>query len=100
MTTTKTLKVENGERPARLDVWLNEHLPELSRSRIQSLIQSGHILANNKKTSAHQKTSKGMEISINIPAPEPTDLIAEDIPLNILYEDSDIIVINKPAGYY
>lgn len=82
----------------RLDVWLDEQLPELSRSRIQALIREGHITVDGTGTTPHRKIRSGMAVSVEIPPPVNVDLVPEPIPLDILHEDRDTIVINKPAG--
>jgi len=82
----------------RLDLWLEGYLPELSRSRIQSLIKSGCITADGHAVKAHTKVHAGMVALVDIPLPEPVELVPEDIPLDVLYEDSDLIVVNKAAG--
>lgn len=82
----------------RLDRWLNAGLPDLSRSRIQSLVRAGDITVDGESVKPHLKVVPGMAAVVRIPDPEPVDLAAEDIPLDILHEDADIIVVNKPAG--
>jgi len=82
----------------RLDAWLSLVEPELSRARIQDLIRTGHITLNGKTTKPSQTLIPGQEIQIVIPPPVQIDLKPEAIPLDILYEDADLIVINKPAG--
>ena len=78
---------------ARLDVWLSGHLPELSRSRIQSLIRTGHVTIGRRPVRAHRKISKGMEIEIKIPPVSSVKLVPENIPLSVLHEDSHIFVL-------
>lgn len=85
-------------KPQRIDQFLVTRLPELSRSRIQALIKSGDILLNDTKTKAKQQVSSGDVISVVIPEPEPAEAQPEDIPLEVIYEDNDIIVINKAHG--
>ena len=83
----------------RIDRFLANHLPDLSRSRIQTLIDEGYVTVNNSL--CHNKkdlVKAGDRIQLITPAVEPLDLIAQDIPLDILYEDEHLIVINKPAG--
>lgn len=83
----------------RLDKFLTESLPEFSRSRIQGLIANGFVDVNGraaKKTG--QSLEHGSNVTIRIPPPVPTTLIAEDIPLDIVFENDDLMVINKPAG--
>jgi 23S rRNA pseudouridine1911/1915/1917 synthase len=82
----------------RLDVWLSSFLPDLSRSRIQALINSGHIRLNDHAVKSGQKLSRNTTVSVDIPPPVETSLLPESIPLDVLFEDADIIVINKPAG--
>jgi 23S rRNA pseudouridine1911/1915/1917 synthase len=82
----------------RFDLFIVQKLPELSRSLIQKLIEDGHITLNGKRVKAGLKLKAGDQISVNIPPPEPSELLAEDIPLVILYEDTDLLAVNKPAG--
>lgn len=92
------LTTDDADGKIRLDQYLSQHLPDLSRSRIQALIKSGDVLVNGANTKPKNPVNRGDIISINIPEPEPTEAIPQDIPLNILYEDADIIVINKESG--
>lgn len=82
----------------RIDQFLVSRLPELSRSRIQSLLKSGDILLNNAKAKAKQSVSSGDQIQVIIPEPKTAEAQPQDIPLNVLYEDQDIIVVNKAHG--
>lgn len=81
-----------------MDQFLVSRLPELSRSRIQFLIKSGDILLNQAKTKAKQNVCSGDSISVHIPEPKAAEAQPEDIPLKVIYEDNDIIVINKAHG--
>jgi 23S rRNA pseudouridine1911/1915/1917 synthase len=92
----KTIQVT--EPSIRLDKYLAKEYPQLSRSYIQKLIEQGYILVNGSGAKASLKLNTGDEISISLPPPEPTSLVAEPMPLNIVYEDDDLIVLNKPAG--
>jgi 23S rRNA pseudouridine1911/1915/1917 synthase len=98
MTTDLTLTVPSSEPGIRLDIWLTRQLKDLSRSRIKSLIQSGQITLNGSAAKEHRKTRAGDTIRVAIPPPEDSALRPEPISLDILYQDSDLIVINKPAG--
>jgi len=83
----------------RLDKFLTEALPEFSRSRIQGLIDNGCVDVNGhpaRKTG--QTLELGSNVTIRIPPPAPTNLVAEDIPLNIVFENDELMVVNKPAG--
>ncbi|MAT46937.1 MAG: RNA pseudouridine synthase [Verrucomicrobiaceae bacterium] len=92
---TITVQESNGER---IDLFLAQELPELSRSRIQSLLKDGHILLNGEKTRPKIPVATGDSITVTLPEPQPTSLAPQDIPLDILHEDEDLIVINKPVG--
>jgi 23S rRNA pseudouridine1911/1915/1917 synthase len=87
-----------ADQGTRLDHFLAEKLAELSRSRVQSLVKDGHILLNNVATRSSAKLKNGDQISITIPAPVSTAIVAEEIPLAILFEDVELIVLNKPPG--
>lgn len=82
----------------RLDQYLAGQLSELSRARIQSLIKAGDVLVNGKCSKAKTPVEFGMRIEVNIPEPEPAEALPQDIPLSVLYEDSDVIVIDKESG--
>jgi 23S rRNA pseudouridine1911/1915/1917 synthase len=98
---TETLKVfkVTGNKIDRLDKFLVGHLPEFSRSRIQGLIRDGMIeIAGQKITKTGFQVEPGTEVMVHIPAAVPSDLIPEDIPLDIIFENHDLAIINKPAG--
>jgi len=83
----------------RLDKFLTESLPEFSRSRIQGLIAAGLVDVNGLPAKkAGQALESGSKITVRIPPPVPANLIAEEIPLDIVFENDDLIVVNKPAG--
>ena len=89
----------DGETPERLDKFLVEQLQEFSRSRIQGLIVDGFVDVNGRAAKkAGQTVESGFNVTVRIPPPAPTDLVAEDIPLDILFENDDLLVIDKPAG--
>lgn len=85
----------NGER---IDVFLAKKITDLSRSHIQKLITEGNVQVNNRNIKANYKLQSDDSIEIVIPEAKPVDIIAESIALDILYEDADVIVINKPRG--
>lgn len=94
----KTFIVEEKDINKRIDVYLSEKNEKLSRNTIQRLIDEEKIKINNKKTKASYKVQSNDEISLEeVPAKE-IELKAQDIPLEVIYEDKDIIVINKPKG--
>jgi 23S rRNA pseudouridine1911/1915/1917 synthase len=88
------------EQPAeRLDKFLVSRLPEFSRSRLQGLIKDGFVNVNGQPAhKAGQMLDRGDILQVTIPPPEPGTLIAEQIPLDILFENDDLLVVNKPAG--
>jgi 23S rRNA pseudouridine1911/1915/1917 synthase len=88
-----------AEKPeARLDTWLAEAVPEHSRSRWQSLIKDGRVTVNGAPCKANQKIRAGDRAEWTVPDPAAAAPLAEDIGLNVLFEDKHMIVINKPAG--
>jgi 23S rRNA pseudouridine1911/1915/1917 synthase len=92
------IKATSDSAGLRLDVFLSRELTDHSRSRIQSWIKSGQITVDGCPTRPGARVTEGMEIRVRLLPLVPIDLLAEDIPLDILYEDPDIIVVNKPAG--
>jgi 23S rRNA pseudouridine1911/1915/1917 synthase len=82
----------------RLDSFLASHLKEISRTRVQHAIVDGDILVNERVAKPSYRLRDGDQIEIDLPEPPPVELIPEAIPLNIVYEDDDLIVVNKPAG--
>lgn len=83
---------------ARLDVFLTTQLADISRSYIQKLIDDGLVTVDSKSTKSNHKLRIGEIISIKIPPPEELEVNAENIPLDIYFEDQDVIVVNKPRG--
>jgi 23S rRNA pseudouridine1911/1915/1917 synthase len=93
-----SFRYEEGSR-ARLDKFLVSKLPEFSRTRLQALIENGSILVNGSPAyKSGQVISHGAFIQVHIPPPEPSGLVPEDIPLDIMFENDDLMVVNKPAG--
>lgn len=87
------------ETSDRLDRYLADQVTDLSRSRLQKLIEQGHVQVNGEVcTSKKLEVKLGDRIQINIPAAQPLELQAENIPLDILYEDDSLLILNKPAG--
>ena len=82
----------------RIDKFLDGRIESLSRSYIQKLIKEKKILVNQLPVKANYKLTPGDTIILQIPDPEPLDIQPENIPLDILYEDDDILVVNKPKG--
>ena len=87
------------QNPDRLDKYLVSCLPEFSRARIQGLILDGFVSVNGVAAKkAGQMIENGDDIEVRVPPPVPSGLVAEDIPLDIIFENDDLIVVNKPAG--
>ncbi|WP_017652882.1 RluA family pseudouridine synthase [Fortiea contorta] len=96
LTEFSLLVAQTGER---LDRYLAEELPDLSRSRIQQLIEQGKVQLNgNVCTTKKINVKVGDRIFVDIPAAQPLELQPQDIPLDILYEDDQLLILNKPAG--
>jgi len=90
--------VSAGEHPKRLDVYLSTHTADLSRAAIQRLIEKGAVAVNGKRPKPAQKVKPGDEIAWDVPKPEPLEMDGEPIPLDVLFEDDVLLVLNKPAG--
>lgn len=90
--------IEDEQADERIDKFLSEALPDLSRSYIQKLIKDGQVTINQKIIKANYKLNTGDLLELEEPELKEPDIIAEDIPLDILYEDADLLVINKPKG--
>ena len=82
----------------RLDAFLARSVPGLTRSAAQKLLDDGCVSYNGKPGKKNQKLNIGDEISVTVPEPEPVDIVAKEMPLDIVYEDEDVVVINKPKG--
>ncbi len=96
---TIELAVEPGERGQRLDLWLSSKLPDMSRSRLQALIKAGCVTLNGKKSvKMHARVASAMRVTVTVPPVVPVEVCGENIPVDVIYEDSDIIVLNKQAG--
>jgi len=92
------LLVSEASSGSRLDKFLSEQLPDRSRAYVQKLIQKGFVTLNGQKVKAHHSVKAGDVVEAVLAPPEEPTLEAQDIPLDILYEDDYLIVVNKPAG--
>ncbi|MBQ5792767.1 MAG: RluA family pseudouridine synthase [Clostridia bacterium] len=92
-----TLRVDAADAGARIDKYLSERA-DLTRSAAVRLLEEGDVLVGGASVSKNYKVRVGDEITLNIPEPEPDTALPENIPLDVVYEDDDIIVINKPVG--
>lgn len=82
----------------RIDRFLSDEMPDVSRSHIQKLIKEHLVSVNDNQIKSNYKVNTGDSIRVSLPDPEIPDIIPEDIPLDILYEDEDILIVNKPKG--
>jgi len=97
--TQKSIGVSPDEAGGRLDRLLAVHVGELSRTRLKALIEAGAVAIDGRTIrDPGYRVNSGASIQIDIPAPAPAKPAAEPIPLNVVYEDADIIVIDKPKG--
>jgi len=92
------LTFNSGEPAERLDQFITGKVPDLTRSAVQRLMENGLITVNGRVPKPSLKLKGGETIVIEIPPPAPAAPVAEEIPLSVLYEDSDLIVVDKPAG--
>ena len=89
---------ESADAGQRIDHWLHARLPEFSRARIQDWIKSGHVRVNGAAVKAAYTMRSGDAIEVEPAAPPPLNAAPEAIPLRVLYEDADVVAIDKPAG--
>ena len=90
--------VRQEEKGKRLDTYIPSVDTDITRTSAQRLIEDGNILVNGKNAKVSYKIQENDKISVEIPEPKQIELKAQDIPIEIIYEDSDIIVVNKPKG--
>ena len=95
---TDCFQVSECEKGERIDVLLANSMKDISRSNIQRLVTNGQVTVNDKVVKTNYKVKIHDQIVVNIPEPTSLELMAEDIPLDVVYEDDDIIVINKSRG--
>lgn len=98
MLNQKLIVTEQAVIGVRLDKFLDDYLEEYTRSRIQKLIEDGDVLINGLSVKPSYKIKLGDEINISVPELKEPEIVAEEIPLDIVYEDEDMLVINKPQG--
>lgn len=94
----KEIILECDINAVRIDSWLSTTLEDYSRTYIQKLCQEGNVLVNGAQAKSNLKLKSGDKIVVNVPEPELLNIEAEEIPLDIVYEDEHIIIINKPKG--
>ena len=90
---------DKGQTLTRLDKFLMDRLPNISRNKVQSAIKDGYVLVNGNEIKPNYRVRPSDEVVISLPEPpRETDILPEDIPLDIIHEDSDLMVVNKPPG--
>ncbi len=94
----KQLLFSASEGGERIDKFLDEMMPDFSRSYLQKLIKGGHVLVKGATVKPNYRLNGDEEIRVEIPEDVPLDILPENIPLDILYEDQDLLVVNKPKG--
>ena len=92
----EVIRAEHGGE--RIDVYLSSLLDDVSRSAVQGYIEKEYILVNSKKIAKNYKIKVGDEITVSVPPPHETEILPQDIPLEIVYEDDYLLVVNKPKG--
>ena len=93
-----TFIVTDTQAGQRIDKFLSENIPDKSRSFVASLIEDGEVIVNNRKTTKSYKVSHGDEVQVTFSDATELEAIPQNIPLDVIYEDEDIIVVNKPKG--
>ena len=91
------LQADSEDAGKRLDAWLAERT-ELTRSAAQKLVEAGWVTADGKPLAKNTRLTGRETVSVRLPEPEAVDLVPQDIPLDVVYEDDDVIVVNKPKG--
>ena len=92
------LRASEESKNQRLDAFLASSLDGLTRSQATRLIESGEVAVDGKAVSKSYKLAGGEDIAVTLPEPEPVEAVPQDIPLDVVYEDADVIVVNKPSG--
>ncbi len=82
----------------RMDAFLAENMENMSRSGAQKLLEAGLVLLNGKQAKKNDKLQPGDEVSVTMPEPKEVDIVPKEMPLDIVYEDEDVLVVNKPKG--
>ena len=92
------LRASEESKNQRLDAFLASSLDGLTRSQATRLIESGEVAVNGKTAGKSYKLAGGEDVAVTLPEPEPVEAVPQDIPLDVVYEDADVIVVNKPSG--
>jgi 23S rRNA pseudouridine1911/1915/1917 synthase len=93
-----TFKASEADVDARLDAYLASQIPHWSRARLQRLIENEDVLVNDKSVKSSYRLRIGDQIEVELTSPDSESFVPEDIPINVVYEDDDLVVVNKPSG--
>ena len=93
-----TLQPNKEDAGRRVDAWLAANLEDVTRSAAQRLLEEGRVTCGGKPLAKNYKLTGSETLEVALPEPEPVDVTPQDIPLNVVYEDDDVIVVNKPKG--
>ena len=94
----RTLQPNNEDAGQRIDAWLASNLEDVTRSAAARLLEEGRVTCAGKALAKNYKLRGGEMVEVSLPDPEPVDVAPQDIPLDVVYEDGDVIVVNKPKG--
>ncbi len=94
------LRASEESKNQRLDAFLASSLDGLTRSQATRLIESGEVAVNGRAVSKSYKLAGGEDIAVTLPEPEPVEAVPQDIPLDVVYEDADVIVVNNAIHHY
>ena len=95
---TLTLHPTEADAGQRVDAWLASLVEDLTRSAAQRLLEEGRVIWNGKALAKNYRLTGAEALTVSLPDPEPLDAVPQDIPLDVVYEDGDVIVVNKPKG--
>ena len=93
-----TLQPNKKDAGTRIDAWLAANLEDVTRSAAQRLLEEGKVTKDGKALAKNYKLTGSETLEVSLPDPEPVDVVPQNIPLDIVFEDSDVIVVNKPKG--
>ena len=94
----RTLQPNNEDAGRRIDAWLASNLADVTLSAAARLLEEGRVTCAGKPLAKNYKLRGGETVEVSLPDPEPVDVAPPAIPLDVVYEDSDVIVVNKPKG--
>ena len=93
-----TLQPNKEDAGKRIDAWLAANLEDMTRSAVQRLLEEGRVVCDGKQLAKNYKLNGSETLEVSLPDPEPVDVVPQDIPLDVVFEDGDVIVVNKPKG--